>query len=97
MTLQETAAAASGAVTAPQGYRAGGMVAGIKESGLPDLALLAADGPAVAAATFTTNVVKAAPLLVSQEHIRDGRLRTGGRELRERQLRHRRARHRRRP
>ena len=76
MTLQETAAATSGAVTAPQGYRAGGTVAGIKESGLPDLALLVADGPAVAAAMFTTNVVQAAPLLVSQEHIRDGRLRT---------------------
>ncbi len=64
-----------GAVTRPQGYRAGGTVAGIKESGLPDLAMLVSERATAAAAVFTTNVVKAAPLLVSEEHVRGGRVR----------------------
>jgi glutamate N-acetyltransferase/amino-acid N-acetyltransferase len=46
----------------PRGFRASGVKAGLKESGLPDLAVLAADGPCTAAGTFTTNRVCAAPV-----------------------------------
>jgi glutamate N-acetyltransferase/amino-acid N-acetyltransferase len=55
-------------VTAPQGFRAAGIAAGIKVSGNPDLALVVNDGPLdVAAAVFTSNKVKAAPVLWSQQ------------------------------
>jgi glutamate N-acetyltransferase/amino-acid N-acetyltransferase len=56
-------------VTAPVGFRAAGVHCGIKAFDL-DLALIACDRPATAAALFTTNLVKAAPVLVSQEHLR---------------------------
>jgi glutamate N-acetyltransferase/amino-acid N-acetyltransferase len=55
-------------VTAPAGFRAAGIAAGIKESGNPDLALVVNDGPLTSAAgVFTTNKVKAAPVLWSQQ------------------------------
>jgi glutamate N-acetyltransferase/amino-acid N-acetyltransferase len=47
--------------------------AGIKPSGKKDLALIYSSSPARAAAVFTTNQVKGAPVLVSQEHVRDGK------------------------
>ena len=51
-------------VTAPQGFRATGITAGLKVSGKPDLALVVNDGPEdTAAAVFTRNKVKAAPVL----------------------------------
>jgi glutamate N-acetyltransferase/amino-acid N-acetyltransferase len=59
----------TGGVTTPQGFRAAGVRAGIKATGDLDLALLASDTPAVAAAVFTTNLVQAAPVLVSREHL----------------------------
>lgn len=49
-----------GGVTAPKGYRAAGIRAGLKPSGLPDLALIVSDLPAIAAGVFTTNQVRAA-------------------------------------
>ena len=49
-----------GGVTAPQGYRAAGIAAGLKASGLPDLALIASDVASIAAGVFTTNQVRAA-------------------------------------
>jgi glutamate N-acetyltransferase / amino-acid N-acetyltransferase len=49
-----------GGVTAPKGYRAAGIVAGLKPSGLPDLALIVSDAEAIAAGVFTTSQVKAA-------------------------------------
>ena len=58
----------SGGVTTPQGFRAAGVSAGIKVKGL-DLALLVSDGPATAAAVFTTNRAQAAPVLVSIDHL----------------------------
>src|SRR5262249_20164117 len=62
-------------VTAAKGFRAAGVAAGIKSSGL-DLALVVNDGPdAVAAGVFTSNRVKAAPVLWSQEVLRFGILR----------------------
>jgi glutamate N-acetyltransferase/amino-acid N-acetyltransferase len=60
-----------GAVTAPRGFRAAAVRCGIKTEG-PDLTLIVSDGPAALAALFTTNQVKAAPVLVSQEHTRSG-------------------------
>lgn len=50
-------------VTAPQGFRAAGVTAGLKQSGKPDVALVVNDGPRFdAAGVFTSNRVKAAPV-----------------------------------
>ncbi len=49
-----------GGVTAPQGFRAAGITAGLKPSGNPDLSLLLAPEAAVCAGTFTTSRVRAA-------------------------------------
>ncbi len=50
----------TGGVTAPRGYRAAGITAGLKRSGSPDLALIISEVDAIAAGVFTTNQVKAA-------------------------------------
>jgi glutamate N-acetyltransferase / amino-acid N-acetyltransferase len=63
-------------VTAPKGFRAAGVAAGLKNSGGLDVALVVNDGPdAIAAGVFTGNRVKAAPVLWSQEVLRSGILR----------------------
>jgi glutamate N-acetyltransferase/amino-acid N-acetyltransferase len=63
-------------VTAPAGFRATGIAAGIKASGKLDLALVFSEGPDHAAAgVFTRNQVKAAPVLWTQQVLSDGRLR----------------------
>jgi glutamate N-acetyltransferase/amino-acid N-acetyltransferase len=49
-----------GGITAPKGYRAAGIAAGLKPSGLPDLALIVSDVEAIAAGVFTTSQVRAA-------------------------------------
>ncbi|MGC5364040.1 bifunctional glutamate N-acetyltransferase/amino-acid acetyltransferase ArgJ [Streptomyces sp. DT24] len=60
-------------VTAAQGFTAAGIAAGIKESGSPDLALVVNHGPRRAAAgVFTSNRVKAAPVLWSEQVIKGG-------------------------
>jgi len=60
----------------PLGFRAAGIHCGIRPNrDKPDLALLVSDAPASAAAVYTTNLVKAAPILVTQQHLRDGRAR----------------------
>ena len=59
----------AGGITAPRGFRAAGVPAGIKASGAPDVALIVPDRPAAAAALFTTNLVQAAPVTVSREHL----------------------------
>src|SRR5437879_12033960 len=61
-----------GGITAVPGILASGMAAGIKPSGKKDLALIYSSAPARAAAVFTTNQVKGAPVLVSQEHVKGG-------------------------
>ncbi|MCL6641140.1 MAG: bifunctional ornithine acetyltransferase/N-acetylglutamate synthase [Candidatus Rokubacteria bacterium] len=61
-----------GGVTAVPGILAGGVAAGIKASGKKDLALIYSSAPARAAALFTTNQVKGAPVRVSMEHVRGG-------------------------
>lgn len=63
-------------VTAPAGFRATGIAAGIKESGALDLALVFNEGPDYAAAgVFTRNKVKAAPVRWTQQVLTTGRLR----------------------
>ncbi|BBY76953.1 bifunctional glutamate N-acetyltransferase/amino-acid acetyltransferase ArgJ [Mycolicibacterium parafortuitum] len=63
-------------VTAPAGFRATGIAAGIKASGKLDLALVFNEGPDHAAAgVFTRNKIKAAPVLWSQQVLTTGRLR----------------------
>ncbi len=63
-------------VTAPAGFRAAGVAAGLKSSGAPDVALVVNDGPGdSAAAVFTTNRFPAAPVLWSRQVLLDGRLR----------------------
>ncbi|MFJ9817158.1 bifunctional glutamate N-acetyltransferase/amino-acid acetyltransferase ArgJ [Streptomyces sp. NPDC101151] len=60
-------------VTAAKGFTAAGIAAGIKESGNPDLALVVNNGPRRAAAgVFTSNRVKAAPVLWSEQVLRSG-------------------------
>ncbi len=62
-------------VTMARGFRAAGISAGVKAAGR-DVALVVNDGPSdAAAAVFTANRVKAAPVLWSQQVIADGRLR----------------------
>ncbi len=58
----------TGGITAPRGFRAAGVSAGIKARGL-DLALVVSDVPAAAAAVFTINKAQAAPVIVSREHL----------------------------
>ncbi|MFI8007236.1 bifunctional glutamate N-acetyltransferase/amino-acid acetyltransferase ArgJ [Streptomyces sp. NPDC086010] len=60
-------------VTAAKGFTAAGIAAGIKESGGPDLALVVNNGPRRAAAgVFTSNRVKAAPVLWSEQVLKGG-------------------------
>jgi glutamate N-acetyltransferase/amino-acid N-acetyltransferase len=63
-------------VTAPAGFRATGIAAGIKPSGALDMALVFNEGPDYAAAgVFTRNQVKAAPVLWTRQVLTTGRLR----------------------
>ncbi|MCV7215540.1 bifunctional glutamate N-acetyltransferase/amino-acid acetyltransferase ArgJ [Mycobacterium crocinum] len=76
MTLADANLVRTQGVTAPAGFRATGIAAGIKASGNLDLALVFNEGPDYAAAgVFTRNQVKAAPVLWSQQVLTTGRLR----------------------
>jgi glutamate N-acetyltransferase/amino-acid N-acetyltransferase len=76
VTTSQIAVTRTSGVTTPAGFRAAGVAAGIKVSGAPDLTLVINDGPLdAAAAVFTTNKVKAAPVLWSQQAVSDNRLR----------------------
>ena len=59
----------AGSVTAPRGFRAAGVACGIKASKGLDLAVIASEVPASAAAVFTTNLAQAAPVLVSRANL----------------------------
>jgi len=60
-------------VTAPAGFRAAGVTAGLKPSGRPDMAVIVNDGPSHAGAgVFTSNRCKANPVLWSEQAIKDG-------------------------
>ncbi len=63
----------SGTITTPRGFQAGAVKAGIKRSNELDLAVLYSEKPCTAAGVFTTNAIKAAPVILSQRHIADGR------------------------
>jgi glutamate N-acetyltransferase/amino-acid N-acetyltransferase len=62
-------------ITAARGFVAAGLACGIKDSGAPDLALVATEdhAPVPAAAVFTSNLAQAAPVQVSRAHLVDGR------------------------
>ncbi len=64
-----------GGVTAPFGFMASGVSAGIKKSGRKDVALVVARDACPAAAVFTTSSMAAPPVVLSREHVADGRLR----------------------
>jgi len=53
----------------PAGFRAAGISAGIKKSGVKDMALIVSDVEAVMAGTFTTNQVCAAPVKLCRKHL----------------------------
>src|SRR5438046_6417126 len=61
----------------PRGFRFAATACGLKKTGALDLAILSSDAPASAAAVFTQNLVVAAPVLISKEHLRasKGRMR----------------------
>ncbi|MYW00488.1 bifunctional glutamate N-acetyltransferase/amino-acid acetyltransferase ArgJ [Streptomyces sp. SID3343] len=62
-------------VTAAKGFRASGVAAGLKSTGLPDVALVVNDGPSIAgAAVFTSNRVKAAPVVWSEQVVKAGQV-----------------------
>ena len=63
-------------VTAPLGFRAAGVTAGLKQSGQPDVAVVLNDGPTwSAAAVFTANRVQAAPVTWTRQVVKGGRVR----------------------
>lgn len=64
----------NGGVTAPKGFKAVGVRCGIKKQGL-DLALIYSESECSSAAVFTTNVFKAAPVLLDVERLRTGKAR----------------------
>ncbi len=61
---------ADGSITTPEGFWAAGVACGIKVTGRKDLAVVFSELPCVAAATFTTNKVKASHIFVSKENLR---------------------------
>jgi len=63
----------SGNVTSPQGFSAGAVCAGIKEKDSLDIAILSSKVPCVAAAVFTTNRIKAAPVVLCQQRLKSGK------------------------
>lgn len=65
----------SPSITAPAGFRAAAGTCGIKASGKPDLTLIVGDEGCVAAALFTRNKVKGAPVIVGKRHLGRGGVR----------------------
>lgn len=62
-----------GGVTAAKGFKANGVLAGIKNGRTkPDLALIYSEVPCSAAAIYTTNLVKGAPITVTKKNLEDG-------------------------
>jgi glutamate N-acetyltransferase/amino-acid N-acetyltransferase len=61
----------SGSATSPQEFLAGAASAGIKVDNKPDIAILYSKKPCVAAGIFTTNSIKASPLILTQRHLKN--------------------------
>lgn len=63
-----------GTVTTPKGFSAGGVHAGMRSDWTKlDVGMVVSEAPCTAAATYTSNQLKAAPLLVNMEHLADGK------------------------
>ncbi len=63
-----------GGVTSPRGYTAGGIHAGVRSDWTKlDVGLIYSEAPCTTAAVYTSNTLKAPPLLVTQEHLADGK------------------------
>lgn len=73
--VKEPAAARSTGTVIVPGFRFAGVACGIKRTGAADLALIVSDRPAASAGLFTTNLVQAAPVLVSRKRVASGRSR----------------------
>ena len=67
--MKKTSLKFSAQATLPSGFRAAGIVAGLKASGKPDMALFFSDSPATLAGTFTTNQVKAATVRLDADRV----------------------------
>jgi glutamate N-acetyltransferase/amino-acid N-acetyltransferase len=63
-----------GGITEVPGFLAAGVRAGIKRRGLDIMLIVSEDGPVPAAGAFTSNLVKGAPLIVTKEHLKKGKL-----------------------
>lgn len=61
-----------GGITAPRGFLAAGLHAGIKKPSILDLALVASEQPGPVAGLFTTNQVAAAPVVLDRQHLKQG-------------------------
>ena len=61
-----------GGVTSPKGFKAAGVKAGIKYENRLDMAMIFSDKPCVSAGVFTSNVVKAAPVLWDMKVVKEG-------------------------
>jgi glutamate N-acetyltransferase/amino-acid N-acetyltransferase len=70
----ETEFISPGGVTSPRGFLAGAAGAGIKYTDRLDLGILYSEAPCTAAAVFTTNEVKAAPVLLDQKRLQDNKI-----------------------
>ena len=64
----------SGSVTSPEGFHAGATCAGVKKKDSLDLGILSSEAPCVAAGVFTTNRIKAAPVVLCQQRLQGGRV-----------------------
>ncbi len=65
----------TGGITAPQGFKAAGVHAGLKKTGKEDVGIIYSTVPAAGAAVFTTNKMAAAPVIVSRQAIERGKIR----------------------
>ncbi|MBT3363909.1 MAG: bifunctional glutamate N-acetyltransferase/amino-acid acetyltransferase ArgJ [Chloroflexi bacterium] len=63
----------NGTVTTPKGFTAGALACGIKDEGQLDLGILYSQVPCVAAGVFTTNKIKAAPVVLSEKSLGNGK------------------------
>ncbi len=70
--MELDARSVDGGVCAPRGFKAAGVSCGLKESGEPDLCILAADASCAAAGAFTTNAFQAAPVRLTRERLSGG-------------------------
>ena len=58
-----------------KGFKASGIAAGLKKNGKADLGLILSETPSTVAGVFTTNMIKAAPVVLDQQRVRAGQCR----------------------